>query len=358
MVQPTNRRFVLENRLISEIATLNGTIDGDEVLIQNNADAIVVTNAAVATINANAARGTGTQYVVTNLAALDAVSTAVIGDLAYMTAPGTGIQSLKWEAFAGSGSTIDWHIVDTVRADTLANLDAFIAAVAALIGDLSFVIGGLAYVSGTQVAYSFTTTAGVKQPLSALVPIVPTSITASTGTSSLSANGLVTFSGVTAAGAGIGINGCFTSAFDNYLVIVDIPTATAGALICTLRLAGANVVTANYDSINAYGTSAAAAASGQLLAQTSWFLSGIATVTGTSHNVEAKFFAPALAAPTRVVAQSITTTNPMTAALTGGSVNSKALLHRLSTAYDGFALQSNTGNITGTVRIYGYANLT
>lgn len=106
-------------------------------------------------------RGTRTAYLVADLTALDLIADAIVGDTAFMTTPGTGIDSLKWEAYAGTGAGIDWRVADTVVADTKANLDTFIAAVAA-IADTRFKIGSLAFVTTTPAGMQvrFTTTAG------------------------------------------------------------------------------------------------------------------------------------------------------------------------------------------------------
>lgn len=351
MTQPTSKRFVMEDRLIADLVTVNAEIDLNTAASEANALAIGVNTVAIAAINSNSARGTVTNFKVTNLAALDAISTAVIGDLAYMTAPGTGVESLKWEAFAGSNGTIDWHIVDTVRADTLVNLDAFVAAVAALIGDLSFVVGGFAYVSGTQSTYKFITTAGVKQPLSAIVPIVPTSVSG-TG-ASLSANGQITLTAATS----LVVNGCFTTSFDNYVAVLDISAASvSNSLNMQLRAAGVTSTAAVYDTESHYAY-AAVAVPVQVLAGTSWAFSGSGGVTGTSHSAEVRLFGPALSQATRAISDAMSTSNPMSAVATGGSVQKRAMLHRTVASYDGMVITPSTGNVTGSVRIYGYNNL-
>lgn len=112
------------------------------------------------------ARGQAAQYVVTNLAALDALTTAVVGDTAFMTTPGTGINALTWEAYSGSGATIDWRPTETIRASTKANLDSFISSVAA-VTDTFFEVGAFALVTGTGLQVRFTSTAG------AYIPITP-----------------------------------------------------------------------------------------------------------------------------------------------------------------------------------------
>lgn len=116
--------------------------------------------------------GTGgvANWNVANISGLDALTAAEIGDTAFMTTPGTGINALVWQAHAGSGSGLDWQPAETVVADTKANLDAFIAAVAA-VTDTRFEVGALAQVTGTGEVYRFTSTVGayvfVSQPVTA-----------------------------------------------------------------------------------------------------------------------------------------------------------------------------------------------
>lgn len=107
---------------------------------------------------AGAGRGGGANYTVTTPAALDAITNAVVGDTAWMTTPGTGIDPLNWIASAGSGTTIDWRPSTSVVAATKANLDSFISTVAA-ITDTVFQVGGLAVAAG--IVYQFTSAAGV-----------------------------------------------------------------------------------------------------------------------------------------------------------------------------------------------------
>ena len=100
-----------------------------------------------ATQLAGPGRGTIAQWSVASLAALDVISTAIIGDEAMFTAaPSTGISSttgaLKAQAFSGSGASIKWHFTSQIQAATLGNMTTFIAACVA-ITDLNtpFIIG-------------------------------------------------------------------------------------------------------------------------------------------------------------------------------------------------------------------------
>lgn len=189
------------------------------------------------------ANGTAT-YKVTNLAALDALSTAEVGDLAWMTTPGTGIDALMWEAFSGSGATIDWRVRDMVVADTKGNLDAFITAVAAISGtDAQFKVGNLAYVTGTRQMYRFTSTAGaiVAHELGGIKPTV----FASSGTSAVvNADGSVTLTAITS----VTLSGIDATPWgvDDWEVVIE-GTSAAGAIQMNLANAGTVDTTSNYD---------------------------------------------------------------------------------------------------------------
>jgi len=261
-----------------------------------------------------------------------------------MSSPGTGIEAITWEAYAGSGAGLDWHIVDTVRASTLTNLDNFIAAVAATT-DLTFVVGGLAFDAGTQVFYRFTSTAGAKIPLGGLIPVVPATVAGTNVT--LGTNGKVSM----AASPSASLNTCFTSAFDNYRIEIDIPTtSTALAVTFVFRLAGVDVTTANYDSQTIQAQSVTATVV-QALAATSWSL---AAATREIHRITVELTRPATATPTLGFIHSLSTPNPMTS--TAATVD-RGLLHRLTTAYDGFTITASTGTMTGSIRVYGYNSM-
>jgi hypothetical protein len=106
-------------------------------------------------------------WVVTDLSALNALATAKVGDLAWMTTPGTGISALMWEAHGGSGSGLDWRPNGDVIATSATNLTNFIAAVAA-IADTRFKVGGCAIVtasSGGRYERFFTSTTGALTPI-------------------------------------------------------------------------------------------------------------------------------------------------------------------------------------------------
>lgn len=177
-----------------------------------------------------------------------------------------------------------------------------------------------------------------------LTSVIPTSV-AGTGVS-VGAAGKVTFTAATA----VSVNGCFTSTYDNYRVVIEVPTVSATVTLTgVLRAAGTDATAANYDLEVLQGTSATAAAA-QAAAAASWGLNG--GVTGTIHDITLEIKKPFVAAPTYGTAFSMVTQNPQTAP----GVAVRGISHRLSTSYDGFTITPTGGTITGTIRIYGYNN--
>jgi len=178
-----------------------------------------------------------------------------------------------------------------------------------------------------------------------MTSVIPTSV-AGSGVS-VGAAGKVTFTAATT----ISLNGCFTSTYENYLVVFNSPTASvSNALNIRFRAAGTDDTTANYD---AQGTNAAGATvtSFQNLAGTSVGLDG---VVATIRDAEMFIIGPALAAPTRGESKMKSTTNPMTGAT--AAKKEQMILHRSSTPFDGFTIIVSTGTATGTIRVYGYNN--
>lgn len=309
-----------------------------------NASSITSVGARVTTIENNSAKGTVTQYTVASLAALDAISTAVVGDQAvFSAAPSTGIafEGLKAQAISGSGSTIDWRFTSPIEAATKANLDTFIAAVVA-ISDLAtgFKLGGLAYISGTRALVRFTSTAGAYNYLGATVPIVPTSV-AGTGVT-VGANGVV--SGAT--GASVSINGIFSGEFDNYLGVVRATVVTT-SLLARLRAAGVDASGASDYAVQGIASGAGAST---ISATSGASTASISTAANLNeHRVSMTLFNPADAEPTFMTSHFVEFSG------TSGASGTVGTRHALSTAYDGITYLTGSGNFSGFVgRFYGY----
>lgn len=150
-------------------------------------------------------------------------------------------------------------------------------------------------------------------------------------------------SGTAAAVAKLSVNGCFSSAYDNYLIVGFMAGSTAVDLSLRLRAAGVDASAGNYDEAGA--TLSTVYAGYNSTSDAAFRVTSLGTPAAP---LRLELTRPALAATTGYLAMSFRT-NDKPAQITSG-------VHALGTAYDGFSLIASTGNITGTVRVYGYQN--
>lgn len=171
--------------------------------------------------------------------------------------------------------------------------------------------------------------------------IVPTSVVGSGVTLS---GGEIGFSAATT----ISVNGCFTSAYENY-VMVSRFVAAAGTPNINLRMRVAGVDAAGagtyfYQRLSAAATSVASSQVTDTQVR--------AADASTSQNVwVCELFAPAVAVTTTGKNRStiISTT-------TGIQMHFHDFGHNVASAYDGFSLNPSASSLTGTMRIYGLRN--
>lgn len=173
--------------------------------------------------------------------------------------------------------------------------------------------------------------------ISGLQLIVPTSVSG-TGVS-VSSTGKITLSSASS----WSVNGCFTSAYTNYLMVASIKANTSHAPSMYMRANGTDSTTSNYlwQELTASGTSISASRGGGYY--TFMYFSYTSSSYTALHNY---IYGPNIAAPTsgRIVhCQDIST--PVMYEL--------GWKHTASTSYDGFSVNSGSNNLTGTVCIYG-----
>lgn len=184
--------------------------------------------------------------------------------------------------------------------------------------------------------------------INGLVVMTPTSVakTGGSSTATINADGSVTFG----ACATLSLNGVFTSAYDNYMIVVRMsnpgPSGAADAYI-RLRASGTDNSTASSyvrQLIQANGTAVSGARA----------TSDIALIA-TNFNSETQrnglslyLFGPYLAQPT--AGRSITVSSASSA-----YIGETAFTHNQSAAYDGitFSLQA-TYNMSGLVTVFGF----
>ena len=168
--------------------------------------------------------------------------------------------------------------------------------------------------------------------------IVPSSVTGS-GVS-VSASGKVSFTAATS----VSVNGCFSSTYDNYLVVVRFKVADDNYwLINRLRASGTNATGANYVNQRLYATGGSVGGGRSTDTAFNSGRGGTANMSGT----HIYLYGPYLAQPTahRCV---------MVSGDSGAYIDEFAGTHSLSNQYDGFSIAPElTSTLTGALTIYG-----
>jgi hypothetical protein len=164
-----------------------------------------------------------------------------------------------------------------------------------------------------------------------LVKIIPSSVAVGSGTGSVSATGLVTFSGVSS----VSLNDVFSSTYDNYVIIYDAAGIDYNNL--RLRVSGTDASGANYTEqiLESYATTVAAA---RRTSQTS-----VRSSYATSQ-VEVYVYNPNKATTTHIKSNVIINENSLWFAYGA---------HAVSTSYTGFTLFPTSSTLTGTITVYG-----
>jgi len=171
--------------------------------------------------------------------------------------------------------------------------------------------------------------------------ITPTSIvvTGSGSSATINAGGSVTFT----TAATLSLNGVFTSAYDNYMVVVQCLATVAAAIRIRWRLAGTDATGSNYvqQSLQSNGTAVTGSRS------TNNF-SDFGSISTNRQGQTVYVYGPALAQPT--VLRGVDA-----GAQSAAFIYDVASTHSLSTAYDGFTVFPNGGTLTGLIKVYGLA---
>jgi hypothetical protein len=150
----------------------------------------------------------------------------------------------------------------------------------------------------------------------------------------------VTFASATA----ISVNGCFTSAYTNYLIVMTVGAVTA-ATTCTLkfRASGTDDTTTNY-TYRWSGTTTASAWQGAY-ATTQANVPRIMRLDTNGGALSMQVFRPQASASTLLVASSTDT---------AGSNETYGATFNTTKSFDGFTITPGANSFGGTIRIYGY----
>jgi hypothetical protein len=176
-----------------------------------------------------------------------------------------------------------------------------------------------------------------------LVKIVPTSVAVGSGSGSVDSNGNITFSGASS----ITINGCFTSIYENYKILIDHITSGGGNLNLQFTATGTpNTTSGNYRLSGFYSVYTSATLNGSNSGTIEKFIVGASGSTNNSYAIIEIGGPFSSTRNTSLIVQDQRSDY-------GYEVRGGALT--VTTSYDGIKLFSDTGNITGNVRVYGYS---
>ena len=175
-----------------------------------------------------------------------------------------------------------------------------------------------------------------------LVKVIPTSATNAT----ISSTGTVTVTGTPTT---FSIDGCFSSLYENYRIVIKYHTPTTGnpAMYINWRVGGVTNTAASYAQMGIGRTSANADASYGSSAQT---LAYVGSVPGSlSFDVFSPFNA---AVPTTTSGQS------NFAEPSVFTIRNTSTFHNVTASYDGllFSIATSTFTSNCLVRVYGYRN--
>jgi hypothetical protein len=171
-----------------------------------------------------------------------------------------------------------------------------------------------------------------------LVQIVPTSVAVGSGSGSVDANGAITFTSASS----VSINGCFTSAYDNYKVVAYFTTLTGG-LTFRLRASGSDNSTSNYYSS---------------ALQNNWNADALVVAAGrqSAANIINMYFSGPVYTFDLYSPNANVPTEMYSSFARNGTTNwsMQGALHNANYQADGFTFAATS--TTGTIRIYGYKN--
>jgi hypothetical protein len=175
--------------------------------------------------------------------------------------------------------------------------------------------------------------------------ITPTSIAATGGSGSISATGAVSFTSASA----ISFNGCFTSTYQNYSIIVNYDSASAtGYQLFRLRANGTDNSTSNYYSSGLYNVSSLATPSGEIFSGTG------ATIKYMESTANDSFTKIDISNPQLTKKTVYSSINVRYSSVSVNYTNMGAF--NGTTPFDGITFYPSSGTITGTIKIYGYRN--
>ena len=174
--------------------------------------------------------------------------------------------------------------------------------------------------------------------------IIPTSVAVGSGTGTVGATGTVTFTG----SSSVSLNNCFNSVYDNYCIKFFLSAVTAN-ITPTMRLrASGTDSSTNYVQGRIYQNSSTVAGQSSPYGTDEWGLVDTSTANPVA-GADLFLYSPFLASVT--VGSGLSSGNDASNNL---YQNILGLRHTTTSSYDGLSIIASSGNMTGTIQVYGY----
>ena len=189
-------------------------------------------------------------------------------------------------------------------------------------------------------AYTKTETDGIAAAAAGLRMVVPTSVAVGSGTGSVDAIGNVTFSGASS----VSVNGCFTTTYDNYRIIFNTALSADADLTFKYRNSGTDTSAAYYSYNHSMFPIAGTQGAGTRTNNSTFiaFNGGLGTL-----NYVVDIRNPYISGQKKYLNAQGISSALYSIHQTGGSLDN-------TNQFDSFTLAPQSGNITGTIRVYGY----
>lgn len=171
-----------------------------------------------------------------------------------------------------------------------------------------------------------------------LATMTPTSVDVSGTGATINADGSVSFTAITS----LSLNGVFTAAHRNYVVVITADISTSDFVRLRLRASGVDVTGSGYD-VQTMLVDGSNALADRSTGRSDWLLTG----GGTKQYAHVHIYRPQ--ASVASCARSVGVANENTV-----SMRDRAQSHTGTSAYDGITFYLTTHNATGLVTVFGY----
>jgi len=191
--------------------------------------------------------------------------------------------------------------------------------------------------------YTKSETDGVAAAAPGMRLIVPTSVSVGSGSGSANAAGFVTFSGASS----VSLNGVFSSTYDNYRIVVNVTSSSTNfdPLWLRMRSGTTDNSSSNYRWQQRYFAYGGSGGDGTTTTGTGFALASVDTgTTSIGMKASADVIGPFVTSNTSYSYQG----TQYNYGFYGNGIMT------VSTSYDGCSIVPNSGNVTGTIGVYGY----